>query len=57
MRELKHQLSESIVKKVPQKRRTLCISNVAWISRNIELTPLEREEVVALLKELRRKWI
>lgn len=49
-----YSVSNSILLKTPAQRRTCHISDIRWIAKNIKLTPLERKEIVAILKEAKK---
>lgn len=48
-------LSESVVSRVPIKRRFHTLSNLHWVGRNVQLTDSERRELIKAIRELNSK--
>lgn len=47
-------LSQSILLKAPVQRRTNHIQDIKWIAKNVHLTPLESQEINAILDEVNK---
>lgn len=47
-------ISESILRRLPKGRREVTLSNLSWIFQNLPLSPLERDEMVELMRAVRK---